>query len=130
MSNENFSEQQIGYVDSVATWSTRYLDPLGYECLLSLEGENGSEVLKKAISALAHLIENDCQPLLSNNHDGHVTNQQQKPNGTVMVTPSGNSKNPTCPIHNIEMTLWQKNGRSWYSHRWEGGWCYGKTNPK
>ena len=130
MSNENLSEQQIGYIEAMATWSTRYLDPLGYECLLSLEGENGSEVLKKAIGALAHLIENDCQPLLSNHHNGHGTNQQQKSNGTEMVKPSGNGKNPICPIHNIEMTLWQKNGRSWYSHRWEGGWCYGKPNQK
>lgn len=130
MSNENLSEQQIGYVEAKASWCTRYLDPLGYECLLSLEGENGSEVLKKAIGALAHLIENDCQPLLSNSHNGHGTNQQQKSTGTEMVKPSGNGKNPICPIHNIEMTLWQKNGCSWYSHRWEGGWCYGKPNPK
>ena len=126
MSNENLSEQHIGYVEAMATWSTRYLDPLGYECLLSLEGENGSEVLKKAIGALAHLIENDCQPLLSNNHNGHGNGQEGKSTGTVMVKPSGDGRSPTCPIHNIGMTLWQKNGRSWYSHRWEDGWCNGK----
>ena len=126
MSNENLSEQQIGYSEAMATWSTRYLDPLGYECLLSLEGENGSVVLKKAIGALAHLIENDCQPLLSNNHNDHGNDQQRKQIGTIMVNSSGDGKNPTCPIHNIEMTLWQKNGRSWYSHRWEDGWCNGK----
>ena len=126
MSNENLSEQQISYSEAMATWSTRYLDPLGYECLLSLEGENGSEVLKKAICALAHLIENDCHPLLSKNHNDRGTDRQHKVAGTVMVNSSGNGKNPTCPIHNIEMTLWQKNGRTWYSHRWEDGWCNGK----
>jgi len=126
MSNENLSEQQIGYVEAMASWSTRYLDPLGYECLLSLEGENGSEVLKKAIGALAHLIENDCQPLLSNNHNGHGNGQEEKSTGTVMVNSSGNGKNPTCPIHNIEMTKWSKAGRTWFSHRWNDGWCGGK----
>ena len=111
----------------MATWSTRYLDPLGYECLLSLEGENGSAVLKKAVGSLAHLIENDCQPLLSN---GYGNGREGKSTGTVMGKPSGDGKNPVCPLHGVEMTKWNKAGRTWFSHRWNDGWCNGNPDQK
>ena len=32
-----------------------------------------------------------------------------------------------CTIHDCAMTRYEKNGRSWYSHRIEGGkWCKGR----
>ena len=31
-----------------------------------------------------------------------------------------------CPIHNVSMKQTVKEGRSWYSHRTDDGWCKGK----
>ena len=126
MSNENLSEQQIGYIEATACWSTKYVDASGFECLLSLQAETGGEVLKKAAGALSHLANNKCQPLQNNNHKGHETRQEGKSTGTVMVKPSGDGKNPVCPLHGVEMTKWSKAGRTWFSHRWNDGWCNGK----
>ena len=52
----------FGYVEATASWATRYLDPSGFECLLSIQAESGSEVLNKAKVALSHLtrIPNVC----------------------------------------------------------------------
>ena len=42
----------------------------------------------------------------------------------------GNGANPNseywCPLHNVELKRWEKNGKSWYSHLIDGEWCYGK----
>ena len=35
-------------------------------------------------------------------------------------------KGTWCAIHQVAMTLTQKNGRSWYSHKTDQGWCKGK----
>jgi hypothetical protein len=40
-------------------------------------------------------------------------------------TPAGEGKD-WCPIHNVRMKETTKDGRSWYSHRWEGQWCKGR----
>ena len=30
-----------------------------------------------------------------------------------------------CPVHNVKMSKFSKNGKSWYSHSVEGKWCNG-----
>lgn len=120
MSNDTASplDGAFGYSEASATWSTRYIDPSGFECLLSIEAETGAEALRKAEGALTHLTEAKCLPYLKQGHNGNGHKS------TVMVKTDG--KNPTCSIHNIEMQKWSKNGRTWYSHRWDDGWCNGK----
>jgi hypothetical protein len=31
-----------------------------------------------------------------------------------------------CPVHNVAMTQNHKDGRSWWSHKTDQGWCKGK----
>lgn len=98
-----------------ATWSVRYLDPSGYECLLSLESASGVEVLHKAQAALTKLSESGCKPL--NNH--RLISANEEPAKAEKVF---------CPIHQVEMRLYEKDGRSWHAHRLEDGtWCRGKN---
>jgi hypothetical protein len=122
MSNDTASQLDgaFGYSEASATWSTRYIDPSGFECLLSIQAETGAEALKKAEGAITHLSEAKCLPFTKNGNNGNG----HKPGDTVMVKTDG--KNPTCPIHGVEMQKWSKNGRTWYSHRWDDGWCNGK----
>jgi len=122
----SFSEGQVGYSEALATWTTRYLDKSGYECVLSLEAENCAQVLTKAEGAIAYLTELKCLPLHPGNHSGHGQEKEPKSDTTTVGKNDGNSGKVFCPIHHIEMTRWTKNGRSWYAHRWDDGWCKGK----
>ncbi len=128
MSNrtESINERFIGLGDTGATWSTRYRDPSGFECMLSLQAENGSEALKKAASVLAHLSQAQCTPLRKDSAESAKKSANKPSGATVLIKPEGDAKNPVCPLHGVEMQKWARNGRTWHSHRWEGGWCNGK----
>ncbi len=126
MSNYEVNEGSFGYSEVTATWATRYLDPSGFECILSIQAETGAEALKKAEKAIAHLTEAKCLPYHKNASSKVTEGNGHKSGPTVLVKSDSDGKNPTCPIHDIQMQKWAKNGRTWYSHRWEDGWCNGK----
>jgi len=94
--------------------------------MLSIQAESGSEALKKAQGAISHLTEAQCIPLRKEDHNGGNKSNGKSSGQTVMVKPDGKGKNPICTIHGIDMTKWTKDGRTWYSHRWNDGWCNGK----
>ena len=96
-----------------ATWSVRYHDPSGFECVLSLESASGVEVLQKAQAALVKLSESGCTPL----HNSQISSDKNKESKAEKVM---------CPIHNVPMREWKKDGRKWYSHKLDdGSWCKG-----
>lgn len=109
--------REVGYSEALASWCTRYLSPTGFECQLVLEAETGLEVLKKGEAALACLIEQNCMPI-----SFHGTNGGSNASKTVLES----GEKHFCSIHKIEMKRWSKGDRTWYSHRWEGGWCKGE----
>ena len=46
----------------------------------------------------------------------------------VLFPSNGNGNVHLCPIHNVEMRRWEKDGRVWFSHKTDdGGWCGGKS---
>jgi len=66
------SDKEFIYTEALAQWSTRYQDPSGFSCQITIEAESGVEVLKKAAGAIAHLIELKCEPLrLGNGSNGN-----------------------------------------------------------
>jgi hypothetical protein len=123
----SLAEKEVGYTEALATWMTRYEDVSGFQCQLSLEAETGAEVLNKAEAAVAYLTESKCFPLHLGNHNGNGHGNNDSSDATIEVKKEGGLKNPLCPIHHVEMKLWTKGNRSWYSHRWEGGWCRGEV---
>ena len=126
MSNYTVNEGSFGYSEVAATWVTRYVDPSGFECILSLQAESGADALKKAEGAIKHLSEAKCVPL----HKGSsiIDNRDNGKHSGKTVLVKSDGKNPICPIHNIEMQKWSKNGRFWHSHRWNSGFCNGKES--
>jgi len=116
-------ESTSGYTEAISTWSVRYLDR-GFECILSIQAESGSEALKKAVGAIEHLIEAQCIPLHKDSPNRPLSANGEKSEPIMMIQSDG--KNPICPLHGVEMQKWSKNGRVWYAHRWEDYWCHGK----
>lgn len=115
--------QEILFTEAPASWNTRYISPEGFECQLTLRAESGSELLEKVNGAISHLLLSDCQPY-SFRGGYPKNNQTKKSNGNG----SQQNNNPSwCPIHQTEMKQWERDGRSWYSHKTsDGGWCKGK----
>ncbi len=99
----------VNYQEAPASWNTKYLDPSGFECQLTLRAANGAELLKRAGVALGELIKQGCSPV----HNGKP---QEQPDMAV------------CELHNAEMKKHEKDGQVWYSHKLaDGNYCKGKA---
>jgi hypothetical protein len=95
------------FLEAPASWNTRYITPSGFVCQITIRGENGKELLEKAGLALTYLAEHQYLPDTS-------------------FHKNGNGETKLCPIHQCEMKHREKDGKTWYSHKTDDGWCYGK----
>jgi hypothetical protein len=124
--NNNHNGKSTDFPEAPASWNTRYVDPNGFECQITLRGDSGSELLEKATNAINYLLKNGCTPY------SYYRNGQRQAENKSEGDKKGEVKNdvqdnPTwCPIHQCEMKRWDKNGRVWYSHKADGKWCCGK----
>ena len=104
------------FTESPASWNTRYVTEDGFTCQLTLRAENGKDLLERANSALSYLRNQGCIPFFGYSRgNSHQVNNKGKSNSEYW-----------CPIHNVEMKRWEKNGFSWLRHLIDGEWCYGK----
>jgi hypothetical protein len=94
------------FLEAKASWTVRYATPAGFSCMLTLRGENGKDLLEKADLALAYLADHQYLPDTS-------------------FRKNGNGESKHCPIHQIDMKHREKDGKTWYSHKTDTGWCYG-----
>jgi hypothetical protein len=129
----NHNGKTNDFPEAPASWNTRYVDPNGFECQITLRGDSGSELLEKATNAINYLLKNGCTPYVfyrngsrqvdsKSETDKKYSTQSNGSNGS-----NGTNSNPAwCPIHQCEMKRWDKNGRVWYSHKVDGHWCNGK----
>jgi hypothetical protein len=119
--------------EAPASWNTKYITPDGFVCQLTLRGENGRDLLEKANAAMAWLRESGykpCDNFISRNHNcgSKVEEASTKSNGNGNGNGSSNGHAANwCPIHQVEMRKWEKDGKIWFSHKVEGGWCTGKS---
>ena len=116
------------FSEAPASWNTRYVDPNGFECQLTLRAETGHELLERVNGAIAYLLNNDCVPYTYNRGGYKSKKGNSKPNQSPAQNTSGNGQSNAawCPIHDCEMKHWEKDGRAWYSHKVDGDWCNGK----
>jgi hypothetical protein len=114
MTDQNNTLTPVSFKESPASWNTKYIDPSGFECQLTLRAINGSDLLKKAGVALKVLTDAGCKPV--ENYSSSNGKSKEKPQMTV------------CEFHNAEMRKHEKNGQVWYSHRLaDGTYCNGKA---
>lgn len=103
----------VNYQEAPASWNTKYLDPSGFECQLTLRSSSGADLLKKASVALAALAAAGCTPASYKPANGNGKAQEHP---DMMV----------CELHNAEMKKHEKDGQVWYSHKLaDGTYCKG-----
>lgn len=116
MSDQGTAQNGNGnYQEAPASWNTKYLDPSGFECQITLREMTGVNLLKKASAAIQALVDAGCSPVTYNH------NSKPKEEAEIHV----------CEFHNAEMKRYEKDGRSWYSHKLgDGTYCKGKAVSK
>jgi hypothetical protein len=111
MSTQPNVKSESDFTEAPASWNTRYVTPEGYVCQITLRGDSGKDLLEKAGIALGFLLEHGYLP-------------DQKPSH------NSNGELRQCPIHQCDMKRYEKDGRTWYSHKLEdGSWCRGRKKP-
>ena len=104
------------FTESPASWNTRYVTPEGFVCQITIRGENGKDLLEKADIALNYLTQHGYTPDTYNNRNGKG---------------NSNGGGKLCPIHGCQMKRYEKEGKSWYSHKLDdGSWCYGRQKKE
>jgi hypothetical protein len=108
--NNNHNTKVDDFPKAPASWNTKFVDPNGFECQITLRGESGSELLEKAANAIHYLIEKVCTPYVYyRNTTRQVETMPDKDKKDEVQ--NNNTDNPAwCPIHQCEMKSWDKGG--------------------
>lgn len=117
---ENFGVGEHGHVSGIS-WEVQYRSAEGYPCRATLSGEFGEEFLMKTRQLLHWLSKSQAKGF----------DAAPAPEASAKVTPgtSRTDDQKMCPIHNVPMRRYEKDGKAWYSHRTvDGGWCQGKQS--
>ena len=118
MTTDQLTKPDILFTESPASWNTRYVTKDGFVCQITIRGKNGKDLLEKADIALNYLTEHDYNP------DTYQRRNGNKDNGS-------NVQGKQCPIHQCQMKRYEKEGKTWFSHKLEdGSWCYGKAKKE
>ena len=100
--------------EAPVSWNVRYTSSQGYDCQLTLRGIDAAEVLKLADQLMAKMGEAG----VGNGRGRSRRNGQSAAKSSAAAW---------CAIHDCAMTHYEKDGRSGYSRRIEGGkWCKGR----
>jgi hypothetical protein len=108
---ETVKTAELNFSEAPSSWNTRYISPDGFDCQITLRGENGSELLERASNAIAYLLKNGCKPYTfyrsgnrQNEHAKKESNNGNNRNGREVQQ----SDKAWCPIHEREMRRWEK----------------------
>lgn len=124
--NNNHNGKINDFPEAPASWNTRYIDPNGFECQITLRGDSGSELLEKAANAITYLLKNGCTPFVFYRNGSQKPATHTEESKKEDIKPDDKDNPAWCPIHQCDMKRWDKNGRVWYSHKVDGEWCSGK----
>ena len=113
MTPETRANPEAAFAEAPASWNTSYITPEGFVCRISLRGDTGRDVLEKAATALAFLLEH-----------GYVPEQRQERRPSQH---RDNGEKKTCLIHLCSMQRFERDGKVWFSHKLDdGSWCRGR----
>lgn len=119
----------MAYTEAPASFTVKLISPDGFDCMLTLRGMSGAELLPKVSQALGWAKERGYKPACGCNRaerNGAVVASNNEPD--VLTDESGRSYK-ICELHNAKMyARIGKDGKTWYSHKTASGdWCKGKA---
>lgn len=116
---------QASYTEAPASWNVKYILD-GYDCMLTIRGESGSDLLPKTQAAIAWLKEHGAEPTRVSAPSLSNGNGSQKP-AQAPTMPDGSPDPSWCQLHGVAMKRRESNGEVWFSHKApDGSWCRGK----
>ena len=92
------SDVQFG--EAPASWNTKYVTPDGFECQLTIRGENGTEVLEKSTAAIAFLLKSGCTPSASFRQPSAPRNRRM-----LLCRAIARAERPIQPITAMTITI-------------------------
>jgi hypothetical protein len=99
----------------------------GFICQWTLRDVDEDVLLNKQVSFIKKLAEGGVEPYPNGKPVAALQNKQVPPEFVTTQQPEGGIPENWCSIHGVEMTKWDKEGRSWFSHKADDDtWCKGK----
>ena len=100
----------------------------GYDVMITLRGESGSDVMPKLKSAIDWLVNNGAAPTGNSGNRPAKRQTTQQTTTTAAPTLSDGSPDPAwCAIHQVAMKRRENDSGVWYSHKAGECWCNGKA---
>lgn len=126
MSNQPVNPTNIPHGEAPASWTVKYILD-GFDCMLTLRGDSGGDLLPRAAQAIKWLSENGAKPT----GNGHTQPQAVQPTQAATPAPAptlpGGQPDPAwCALHGVAMSRHEKGGQAWYSHKVGDSYCKGK----
>jgi hypothetical protein len=109
------SDRYTGLEEAPFSVNFRAIHPDGWGMQFTVRDHNGIDGLKKMDATLKGLVKRGFTP-----NGGYAAPKVDTEEDMGEVNPAW------CTIHKVEMKKWEKEDRSWYSHKVGDEWCKGK----
>lgn len=136
-------ENTQAFAEAPASFNVKLVSPDGYDCMMTLRGASGAELLPKVEQVLEWAKSHGYRPTANGRSDpargssngqpaqgggnGHAEAQAKGDDPDVLTDDRGKSYK-VCEVHQARMyAKTGKGGQVWYSHQTASGeWCKGK----
>jgi len=117
------------YTEAPASFTVKLQSPDGYDCLLTLRGTSGADLLPKVGQILEWVKEHGYAPTNGHAGNGQAAAATASSDPDVLTDDKGKHYK-VCQAHDARMyAKTGKGGQVWYSHQTASGdWCKGKAN--
>lgn len=128
MTDQTTTNAPVIHAEAPASWNVKYILN-GYDCMLTVRGESGAELLPKTLKALEWLTANGAEPTRVSAAtfaaNGAGNGAASKPAEPPKL--ADGAVDPTwCAIHGVAMKRHEKDNQVWYSHKVGDSYCKGK----
>lgn len=115
------------YTEAPASFCVKLQSPSGFDCMLTLRGVSGAELLPRAEAALAWATDHGYTPTTNGHNCGGGTGTPKADAPADVLTDDAGKRYRVCEAHQARMYEKAGKGGTWYSHQLaDGTWCKGK----
>ncbi len=124
------TEKKIPLPEAPASVNFKAFTAKGYDMMFTLRDTDELVLLERLTKFFSVIEENyHISPTRKGMDKMYVAQQEAVSQATPLPPVAGSAGHAEnwCAIHGVEMTKWDKEGRSWFSHKVDDDtWCKGK----